>query len=243
MKAILLAAGVARRLYPLTFDAPKCLLKVRDRPIVDYQLQALMVQGVRDVVMTVGYYRERIMAHVQQVFPDLGFTFVVNEHFFETNTAYSLYLCRKTLQSSDILLMNADVLYPVELVKRVMSSRHANVLAVEVKKCGREEVKVISSADDKLVAVGKELIQENSLGEFIGVAKFSQAFGRDLSESLGHLIDAGGKADYFEAAVHPLLARRDVFHVDVTDLPCIEIDFEEDLVRANELAGSSWFQS
>ena len=59
---------------------------------------------------------------------------------------------------------------------------------------------------------------------------------------LSQLIEAGGKADYFEAAVDPLLAETKVHYVDVSDLPCIEIDFLEDLDKAAELATSDLFK-
>ncbi|NOZ04024.1 MAG: hypothetical protein GXO92_05390, partial [FCB group bacterium] len=90
-------------------------------------------------------------------------------------------------------------------------------------------------------AIGKELIQENALGEFIGVAKFSKAFSRLFAESLEKLIQAGGKADYFEAAIHRILSKTDIYYEDVSDFPTIEIDFIEDLDKAKQLVQSDWF--
>jgi len=59
---------------------------------------------------------------------------------------------------------------------------------------------------------------------------------------LSRLIDAGGKSDYFEAAIQPLLNESDVYYEDVSDLPCIEIDFAEDLDQAQELVQNDLFQ-
>lgn len=241
MKAIILAAGVSRRLYPLTYDTPKCLLEVGGRPIIDFQMEALKKAGISEAVIVVGYLRKKLIDHIQKEYPDFNCTFIINEHFFETNTSYSLYLCRNEFRNSESILMNADVLYPEELLERLMTSPHKDVMAVDVKECGREEVKVIAGSGDKLVAIGKELIQENSLGEFIGVARFSPEFGERLASSLEHLIDSGGKADYFEAAIHPLLTEMEVHYIDISDLPCIEIDFVEDLEEAQKLAKSDWF--
>ena len=243
MRAIILAAGVARRLYPLTFDKPKCLLEVAGQPILDYQVKALKQVGISEVTIVVGYYKGMIINHLKTNFDEFEFNFVNNPHFFETNTSYSLHLCEDVLREGECLLMNGDVLYPVELLQRVLDDEKDNVLAVEVKQCGKEEVKVIEGADERIVAIGKELIQENSLGEFIGVAKLSEAFNSQFIDSLSQLIEAGGKADYFEAAIHPLLAKIQLHYVDVSDLPCIEIDFLEDLDKAAELATSDLFES
>ena len=123
----------------------------------------------------------------------------------------------------------------------MIHSNHDTSLAVEIKPCGREEVKVIEGDDNRLVAIGKELIEDNALGEFIGVAKFSAEFSTAFGESLDRLITAGGTADYFEAAIHPLMSEYSVYYADVSDLPCIEIDFIEDLEKARELVKSDWF--
>jgi choline kinase len=242
MKAVILAAGVARRLYPLTYSIPKCLIEVGSKPILDWQLEALKSSGVTDIIMVVGYYRESIITHVQNNFPDMNCEFVINHHYFETNTAYSLHLCSDSIKDQNFILMNADVLYPLEVLQRVIQSSHDTVLAVEIKPCGREEVKVIEGNKNRLVAIGKELIEDNTLGEFIGVAKFSSEFSTAFRNSLDHLINAGGTADYFEAAIHPLMPEHSVYYEDVSDLPCIEIDFIEDLEKARELVNSDWFK-
>ena len=57
MKAVILVAGVSKRLLPYTKDIPKCLIQLDDRTIMDYQLSALNQVGVRDIVMVVGYRR------------------------------------------------------------------------------------------------------------------------------------------------------------------------------------------
>lgn len=238
MKAIILAAGVSRRLYPLTFDTPKSLLELKDKPILDYQLDALKSVGIQDIIIVLGYYSELFVEHFKNNHSDLNVQVVNNHHFFETNTAYSVWLCNDTANQDDIMLMNADVLFPIELIQRLVTSDRRDLMAVEVKKCGEEEVKVIEGDNNRVVAIGKKLIQENSLGEFIGVAKFSSGFMKKFFSSLDKLILAGGKSDYFEAAIDPILSKHDIFYEDVSDLPCKEIDFLEDLEEAKKLVKS-----
>ena len=235
MKAFILAAGVSRRLYPETYNTPKCLLDVGGKPIINYQLEAIQSIGIENVTMIIGYHREMLVDHVTKNFPGINFNFIINNHYFETNTAYSVYLGRENLASDVQLLMNADVIYPPELITRIVDSKKDTVLAVDIKKCGREEVKVIEGGGNKINAIGKELIEEQCLGEFLGVAKFSKEFNHLFSESLIRLIEAGGKSDYFEAGIHPLLNKTDVYYCDVSDLPCLEIDFLEDLNEARSL--------
>ena len=234
MKAFILAAGVSRRLYPHTYDIPKCLLEVGGKPIIHYQLDALKNLGVIDITMIVGYHREMLMMNIEKNFPDLNFNFVINHHYFETNTAYSIHIGRDKLDSQ-VLLMNADVIYPKALLEKVFSSNYKTVLAVDIKACGKEEVKVIDGGQNKIVAIGKDLIEEQCLGEFIGVAKLSKDFVDIFRRSISDLVDAGGKNDYFEAGIQPLLDKVDTHFIDISEYPCLEIDFLEDLELARAL--------
>ena len=234
MRALILAAGVSRRLYPHTYATPKCLLEVGGKAIIHYQLEALRELGVKDITMIVGYYREMLIANIEKNFPDLRFNFVVNHHYFETNTAYSVYAGRESF-NGEYLLMNADVVYPKELLSKLFNSHYENALAVDIKSCGREEVKVIDGGENKVTAIGKDLIEDQCLGEFIGVAKFSSVFVEQFIRALGSLIEAGGKNDYFEAGIEQLLENLQVHYVDVSEYPCLEIDFIEDLESARKL--------
>ena len=106
---------------------------------------------------------------------------------------------------------------------------------MDIKSCGREEVKVIDGGSNRIVAIGKELIESQCLGEFIGVAKLSKGFCKLFSKSLDDLIVSGGLNDYFEAAIHPLLDKTEIYYVDVSEFSCMEIDFIEDLEKARNL--------
>ena len=234
MKALILAAGVSRRLYPHTYNTPKCLLEVGGKPIINYQLEALSELGINDITMIVGYHREMLVESVEKNFPEINFKFIVNHHYFETNTAYSVYVGKEAL-SDEHLLMNADVVYPKELLSKLYHSSFENVLAVDIKSCGREEVKVIDGGQNKISAIGKDLIEDKCLGEFIGVAKFSSEFMNEFVNALGQLIEAGGKNDYFEAGIEQLLEKQLVHYVDVSEYSCLEIDFIEDLELARKL--------
>jgi len=234
MQGLILAAGASRRLYPLTKNTPKCLLDIGGLPILSHQLNALKKYGINEVIIVLGYYKEMIIDYINKNHNEMKFTFITNEDYLDTNTSFSAYLCKDLLSLSDTLLMNGDVLYPPQLLKQIIDSEYDTALAVDIKKCGDEEVKVIVD-NKRIVSIGKELDIENSLGEFIGIAKLSIPFCNSFSLSLSKLIDNGGKSEYFESAIAPLLHKNDVYYEDITHLPCIEIDFNEDLQKANQL--------
>ena len=87
MQGLILAAGVARRLYPITEKTPKCLLDIGGKPILSHQLDALSQYNVNEITIVLGYFKEMVVNYIIDHYPDMDFTFITNEHFFETNTS------------------------------------------------------------------------------------------------------------------------------------------------------------
>ena len=233
MKAIILNAGKGGRLGNLTDDRPKCLVEVGGRPILDFQLDALRLAGVRDLVMVVGYRDEMIRSYLQR-YPEFSVTYIENKAFSETNTAYSLWMARHEM-TGDFLYLNGDVLFHPELVRRLVAAPSFNPLAVERKQCGDEEVKVLLDGT-RITGIGKEISPDKAYGEFIGVARFSGEIGPLFGVTLDEVIQRDRLLkNYFEAAVDRMLTKELFTALDISDLPCIEIDFPEDLERARQV--------
>ena len=230
MIGVVLVAGISRRLYPLTVHRPKCLLEAGSKTIFDHQMNALRACGVREVCLVLGYRREQILEHAQREHADLRFTSVTNHHFFETNTAQSLHAAGKHFLDRDMVLLNGDVLFDPRVIERVVKAPHAVSMAVEAKPCGDEEVKVIVDGDGRIQEIGKEIDIERSLGEFIGVARFSATTTGKIYQSLSEVVSTedGRRNAYYERALAEIVDDVALTSVEVTGLPCVEIDFPED---------------
>lgn len=232
MKAVILAAGVSRRLRPLTNSRPKCLLPVGTGAILDHQMRALKSVGIREACLVLGYRREQILEHLAAHHPDVRITPVINHDFFDTNTAHSMWLARAFMACGDVVCLNGDVLFPPRLLRRVVEADHEGSLAVESKRCGDEEVKVTCDDAQRIVRIGKRLPSAEARGEFIGVARLRGRFLEKFVRALDLLVATGHTDAYFEAAMDHMLDDAAGHAVDVTELPSIEIDFLEDYERA-----------
>jgi len=231
MKAIILAAGEGKRLGRAKGDQPKCLVKIGDKSLLHHQLDALRKVGIHRILMVVGYKRKQVIEHTRE-FP-LDFTFVTNPRYSNTNTAYSLWLAKDKMDEA-FLYLNADVLFHPGVLERVINDLHENTMAVVKGSCGEEEVKVICK-DHLIERIGKNIAPSACYGEFIGIAKFSKRIIPMFKERLDEVVHNDRlENEYFEAAVDRMLIAGDatIKAVDVGDLPCIEIDFIEDLERA-----------
>jgi len=232
MIAIVLIAGVSRRLYPITKEIPKCLIEIADKTILDHQFDALRTCGITEVIVVLGYRREQIIDAIKTAHPDMQVHYLINHLFFSTNTAYSLLLTADYFKGRDFIYLNGDVLFPPALLKRIIDSDRENPMAIEVKQCGAEEVKVIVDENGRITDVGKGFDPSRSLGEFIGVARFDSTITDPFIEALEHYDAEGFEMAYFEDALNRITDTSVLSAVDVTDMPCIEVDFPEDIEQA-----------
>ncbi len=231
MRAIILAAGVGRRLAPMGWDKPKCLLEFGGRTLLSRTLGALAAYGVEDVAIVVGHQQELVQAGVGD-YPRI--TWIENPDFATTNTIHSLWLAHEFL-NDDVVLCNADVLFDAAILGDLMAC-DGSALAVEEKPCGAEEVKVVIDSDDRITRIGKELAPVDCLGEFIGVAKFDRDAAMALAVSLRRYNEVlRERGLFFEAAVGDVASERVLRAVRLGGHRAVEIDTPEDVAAARRL--------
>jgi choline kinase len=126
MKAIILASGVGRRLRPLTDRYPKSLLRVGGRTVIDYQLEALVKHGIRDIVITTGHLGKKLEEYVRKT-SAIPVQFVYNPEYERTNYIYSLWLT-KGLVDDDIILLHGDLIFDSVLIQKLLEAQGNRVL-------------------------------------------------------------------------------------------------------------------
>ena len=130
MKAIILAAGMGTRLRPITRTIPKCLVQVNSKPILEHQLDSLLLAGVREVVLVVGHLAELLSEKYGTSYGGMNIHYVENRIYDRTNNIYSLWLARQHL-NSQVLLLEGDLVFEPELLLRLTQSPEPDVAFVE----------------------------------------------------------------------------------------------------------------
>ena len=232
MKAIILAAGAAQRLRPYTDNTPKCLIMVGAKTILEHQLDAIKSVGIKEVIIVVGYLKEQIISFARKRYPDLSFKFITNADYASTNTIYSLWLTREEMLQDDFIYFNADVVFHPEILVRLLDNGYPSALAVDKKRCAEEEVKVIINDEGRITQIGKELDTSRAVGEFIGLARFGKSINSIFVDKLDESVKVNNVRAFFELALQNMAELVELYEVDVSDIPCIEIDFPEDLETA-----------
>lgn len=238
MKAIILAAGMASRLRPLTENTPKCLLKVGKKCLLQRSIDALASNGIRDFVIVTGYLHEMIETFVAEQYGDnINVKFIHNDVFDSTNNIYSLWLARPEAEGQEILLLDSDLLYDPRIITKVMESDADNVLTLIRHELGEEEMKVVLDHENgTIIEISKTCNPADAAGESLGIEKMGCRYTSALYQELEPMMNEEHLENvFYERAFERLIAKGHTYKViDVTELFSCELDTVEDFENAKE---------
>ncbi len=235
-KAIILAAGAGNRLGAPWNAAPKSLLRVGERTLLARHLAILENAGVDEIVIGVGYRADLIAAELDAIRARPTVRTVVNPRYREGSVVTVWSLRDEFATDGPILLMDADVLYDARMMRRLCGSRHDNCLLYDADIEDGEEPVKICLRDGQIVDFGKTVTPDHDRhGESVGFFKFSPEVASHLINIVARYIESGRTAEMYEEPIRELLRAMPTgtFGIeDVTELPWIEIDFFDDIARA-----------
>lgn len=237
MKAVILAAGMASRLRPLTLNTPKCLLNVGERSLLKRSMDALIQNGIRSFVIVTGYLHAMIEEFVAQEYgSSIQVTFIHNEVFDSTNNIYSLWLARPEAEGQDVLLLDSDLLYDPQIITKVLECPAPNVLTLIRHELGEEEMKVVVDARGAITEINKTCNPALAVGESLGIEKMGSDYTSAIYKELEGMMNTEHLENkYYELAFERLIAQGHTYQVvDVTDYFSCELDTVEDFENAKQ---------
>ena len=240
MHCVILAAGTATRLRPLTESTPKCLLQIGSRTILERAIRSVFHAGIINFTVVVGFQDWMIKNFLKRNYPSLDFTFIVNNEFETTNNAYSLLKAREEVEGHEILLLDSDILFDDDLIPLLLKSPFDTAVAVRTMGgVTEEDIKVEVDKSRKILRIGKDIPVGSAYGESIGIEKFSRGDTTNLFRTLEKRIHEEGHVnEYYEASFQEMIdGGTSIVGVDVGTFRCIEIDTVEDLHAAESLFG------
>jgi len=230
MKAVILAAGASKRLKPITDDKPKCLLKIGDIILIDYQIEALKSLGIKDIFVICGYKAKKLIYLKQQ-----GVQLIYNEKYEIWNNIYSFYLTKNI--KSDFVLINCDVLFHKKILAQLLDNdtQCGATLCIDDKKYLSEEEMKVKLDNDKIINISKYINPDEAGGEYIGLAKFKYNKIKKLYQVIENLISKGKTNLWYEDAFNYIFNEINFCCLFTSGLPWIEIDTIEDYENAKTL--------
>lgn len=131
MQAVILAAGMGKRLKELTKNNTKCMVEVNGIPLIDRVLSQLSRLAISRIILVVGYCAENLVHHVKELKSPIPVVFVNNDVYDRTNNIYSLWLASKYLVEDDTLLLESDLIFEDEVLQLLVEDRRPNLALVD----------------------------------------------------------------------------------------------------------------
>jgi histidinol-phosphate/aromatic aminotransferase/cobyric acid decarboxylase-like protein/choline kinase len=239
LQLLILAAGMGRRLDPLTRATPKCLVEVNGRPIILNALDNFAPYGLQRIVIVIGHLGDQVREALGTHHGETPIHYVENPVYEDTNNIYSLWLAREYCDR-DTILMEADVLFQSELAEQLCAAMPGNIALVDVFKPHMDGTVV--EVNDRMEicnvipgAMQTEEFDYRGKYKTVNVYAFQADYlQRAFVPALHEYMQLHGKDKYYELVISALITsgNTEIKALPVTGPKWIEIDDFVDLERA-----------
>ena len=236
MIGVILAAGMAKRLRPLTDTKPKCLLEVGGKTLLQRTVDAMAATDITEFVVVTGYRANMIRDFLTIHYSLFTFHFLHNADYEHNNNIYSLWMAGQKVRGKEFLLMDSDILCDPKAIAEV-ARQSEPALALNRHELGEEEMKIVVDADNRITEISKTCRVEDAVGESVGIEKMTADYSEALYRELDQMIEKEGLIDiFYERAFERLIPQGHTFKViDTTRYFSYELDTPEDFEKATQL--------
>lgn len=242
MQAMMLAAGMGKRLKDLTSDNTKCMLKVHGKSLLERALDSLINAGISKMILVIGYKGENVKALIGDNYKGMPIEYIENSIYNETNNIYSLFLAKDKLAEEDTLLLESDLIFDDSIITGLINDERPNLAVVAHFKSWMDGTVVTLDEEDNIVRfLGKDYFRFNEVDEYyktVNIYKFSKEFSRkNYIPFLEAYCEALGHNEYYEQVlkVIALLDQKELKGYRLDREKWYEIDDIQDLNIAEAL--------
>lgn len=201
MQAIILAAGMGKRLGDLTKENTKGQVKVLGESLIERMLKQLIINGIKRIIVVVGYKADNLKSHIEEIFgnnDEVKIEFILNPIYDKTNNIYSLYLAKDQLENDDTILLESDLLFDDSILTELINHTSSNVVVASHFESWMDGTVVTIDENQKVINfIPKANFDYNHLENYyktVNLYKFSKSFLTQhyvpfltaYSQSMGH---------------------------------------------------------
>lgn len=242
MQAIILAAGMGKRLKELTSNATKCMVEVNGVTMIERTLGHLEKLGLKRIVFVVGYEGQKLKEYVESLHISTPLEFIDNEVYYKTNNIYSLYLAKEKLVEDDTLLLESDLVYEEAVIRKLVEHPYPSLTLVDKFESWMDGTCVTLDEEDNITAfLSKREFDFSKTDEYyktVNLYKFSKEFSeKHYVPFLEAYCKALGTNEYYEQVLKVITFLDDpqIKAVKLNGEKWYEIDDVQDLDIAETL--------
>lgn len=242
MQAIILAAGMGKRLGELTKGNTKCMVKVNGTPLIDRVMKQLSRQPLKKVIIVVGYKGKELKEYLGTEYNGMLIQYIENPIYDKTNNIYSLALAKQEMQEDDTLLLESDLIFDESMLDLLVNNPLPNLALVAKYETWMDGTMVRIDEDNNIVNfIPKAAFRYEDTGKYyktVNIYKFSKEFSKNkYVPFLDAYSKAVGNNEYYENVLRIIsfLNSKDLKALPITDEKWYEIDDKQDLDIAEAL--------
>jgi choline kinase len=221
-EVVILAAGDSSRLFPVTRDFPKCLLRIGGETLLTNMLNSFVASGVSKFTVVAGYKHLKLIPFTRPV----NARFIVNRAYRSTDSLYSLWLTKRAYEG-DLIIANSDVYVDSLLLGKIVQSPENCALIARTGEWDPESTKVLIRRG-RIVLWSRTLPRGGWSGENIGIVKICQPHVQPFYDEVAKLMGSGGKARWWPDALNLFATKCRITPIDTEGGLCKEIDTAQD---------------
>lgn len=236
MQAIILAAGMGRRLGELTKNNTKCMVEVNGVKLIDRVLTYLSHLNLKRIVIVVGYKAENLVNYIENQYGNLNVEFVENPIYDKTNNIYSLALAKDKFKEDDTLLLESDLIYEESMLRLLVDNQQPDLaLVAKYEKWMDGTMVTIDDDCNILNFISKKEFKQTEVDKYyktVNIYKFSKSY---INNQYLPLLEAycqmKGNNEYYEEVLRVLtmIDKSSLKALPIGDEKWYEIDDIQDL--------------
>jgi len=222
MKAIIMAAGIGKRLHALNIKKPKCLISIGNTTLIRRSVDLLVSKGISDITVIVGYKPDLIRNELNN-----DAAYFENLNFKTTNSIRSLWYAKDLLEG-DILLLNGDLYYEHEILDHIINQTNPVVMLADSTRIDKADYR-FGFSGNQINRFGKHLTNQETDGEYVGIVRIDQSFIKMFKQNLEDMITAGKSNIWWEDVLYSFIEKQIPIHYfDIAGIFWSEVDTLQD---------------
>lgn len=226
MQALILAAGMGKRLGELTQHNTKCMIKIHSVTIIERMLQQLTSFSIDRIILVIGYEGEKVRLLIGDSFNGTPIIYVENPIYDRTNNIYSLSLAKNYLLEDETLLLESDLVFSTDIISRLLADPYPNLAVVAKYQSWMDGTVVMLDNDDNILNfITKKAFNYQNINSYfktVNIYKFSKEFSANIYVPfLGAYSKALGNNEYYEQVL------RVISLLDIQDLKAMRLNGEK----------------
>jgi choline kinase len=239
MKAVNLSAGQGKRLLPLTADCPKCILPVRGRSLIEWQIDELAKCGINQVSIVLGFRADKVERLLRERYDSHRVKTIYNDAYAVSDNLVSCWAARDEMRS-DFVLLNGDTLFEAAVMQLLLDTQsHPVTVAISHKKDYDADDMKVELDGCRLVKIGKDLLPDQIDGESIGMILFRGQGPKLFRDALEMTLRTpSAQRKWYLSVIDEMARSMPVWTCSMKGLQWCEVDYHADLKLAEKVVSA-----